>query len=137
MSSHLHYSKISWAFRVFSEILTSMVYISRLVKAGLDGIPDPIDDARRGGLAPGPASRMTPADGKAAPEEQTGLKVGARVPRFTLKDQEGKEPSLDEFLNKRSKVAIGKALEEGKEHSLDEFLNKGKVALVFYRSADW
>src|SRR5208337_3193884 len=32
MSSHLHYSKISWAFRVFSEILTSMVYISRLVK---------------------------------------------------------------------------------------------------------
>ena len=32
MCSHLHYSKISWAFRVFSEILTSMVYISRLVK---------------------------------------------------------------------------------------------------------
>lgn len=51
--------------------------------------------------------------GKPASEEQTGLKVGATAPRFTLKDQ------------------------EGKERSLDEFLNKGKVALVFYRSADW
>ena len=51
--------------------------------------------------------------GKPSPEEQTGLKVGATAPRFTLKDQ------------------------EGKERSLDEFLNKGKVALVFYRSADW
>ena len=51
--------------------------------------------------------------GKPAPEEQTGLKVGAKAPRFTLKDQ------------------------EGKERSLDELLKKGKVALVFYRSADW
>ena len=51
--------------------------------------------------------------GKPAPEEQTGLKVGAKAPKFTLKDQ------------------------EGKERSLDEFLGKGKVALVFYRSADW
>ena len=51
--------------------------------------------------------------GKPAPEEQTGLKVGEKAPRFTLKDQ------------------------EGKERSLDEFLKKGKVALVFYRSADW
>ena len=51
--------------------------------------------------------------GKPAPEEQTGLKVGAKAPTFTLKDQ------------------------EGKERSLDEFLAKGKVALVFYRSADW
>jgi cytochrome oxidase Cu insertion factor (SCO1/SenC/PrrC family) len=55
------------------------------------------------------------AQGKAkpAPEEQTGLKAGAKAPKFTLKDQ------------------------EGKERSLDEFLGKGKVALVFYRSADW
>jgi cytochrome oxidase Cu insertion factor (SCO1/SenC/PrrC family) len=55
------------------------------------------------------------AQGKAkpAPEEQTGLKVGEKAPKFTLKDQ------------------------EGKERSLDEFLGKGKVALVFYRSADW
>jgi cytochrome oxidase Cu insertion factor (SCO1/SenC/PrrC family) len=51
--------------------------------------------------------------GKPAPEEQTGLKVGAEAPPFTLKDQ------------------------EGKERSLDEILKKGKVALVFYRSADW
>jgi cytochrome oxidase Cu insertion factor (SCO1/SenC/PrrC family) len=50
---------------------------------------------------------------KPAPEEQTGPKVGAKAPKFTLKDQ------------------------EGKERSLDEFLTKGKVALVFYRSADW
>jgi cytochrome oxidase Cu insertion factor (SCO1/SenC/PrrC family) len=53
------------------------------------------------------------AKGKPALEEQTGLKVGERAPKFTLKDQ------------------------EGKERSLDEFLGKGKVALVFYRSADW
>jgi hypothetical protein len=32
MFFHLDYSKISGAFRVFSEILTLMVYISRLVK---------------------------------------------------------------------------------------------------------
>jgi cytochrome oxidase Cu insertion factor (SCO1/SenC/PrrC family) len=50
---------------------------------------------------------------KPAPEEQTGLKVGTKAPTFTLKDQ------------------------EGKERTLDEFLKKGKVALVFYRSADW
>ncbi len=51
--------------------------------------------------------------GKPAPEEQTGLKVGEKAPRFTLKDQ------------------------QGAERSLDELLKKGKVALVFYRSADW
>ena len=51
--------------------------------------------------------------GRPAPEEQTGLEVGAKAPKFTLKDQ------------------------EGKERRLDEFLAKGKVALVFYRSADW
>jgi cytochrome oxidase Cu insertion factor (SCO1/SenC/PrrC family) len=55
------------------------------------------------------------AQGKAkpAPDEQTGLKAGVKAPKFTLKDQ------------------------EGKDRSLDEFLGKGKVALVFYRSADW
>jgi cytochrome oxidase Cu insertion factor (SCO1/SenC/PrrC family) len=51
--------------------------------------------------------------GKPAPGEQTGLKVGEKAPRFTLKDQ------------------------EGRARSLDGFLRKGKVALVFYRSADW
>jgi cytochrome oxidase Cu insertion factor (SCO1/SenC/PrrC family) len=48
-----------------------------------------------------------------APEEKTGVKVGAKAPAFTLKDQ------------------------AGKERTLDEFLKKGKVALVFYRSAGW
>ena len=48
-----------------------------------------------------------------AVEKQTGLKVGAKAPKFILKDQ------------------------QGAEHSLDELLKKGKVALVFYRSADW
>jgi cytochrome oxidase Cu insertion factor (SCO1/SenC/PrrC family) len=50
---------------------------------------------------------------KPAPEDQTGLNVGARAPKFTLRDQ------------------------QGKERSLDELLKKGKVALVFFRSADW
>ena len=50
---------------------------------------------------------------KPAPEEHTGLKVGEKAPKFTLKNQ------------------------EGHERSLDEFLQKGKVALVFYRSAKW
>ena len=27
--------------------------------------------------------------------------------------------------------------QEGKDRTLDELLKKGKVALVFYRSADW
>lgn len=45
--------------------------------------------------------------------DQTGLSVGARAPGFTLKDQ------------------------AGKDRSLDEFLRKGNVALVFYRSAGW
>jgi hypothetical protein len=59
---------------------------------------------------------MARSQGKAkpAPDEQTGLKVGVKVPKFTLSDQEGKERSLNEFLDK------------GKQ-----------VALVFYRSADW
>jgi cytochrome oxidase Cu insertion factor (SCO1/SenC/PrrC family) len=48
--------------------------------------------------------------GKPAREGQTGLEVGKKAPKFTLKDQEGNERSLDEFL---------------------------KVALVFYHSADW
>jgi cytochrome oxidase Cu insertion factor (SCO1/SenC/PrrC family) len=52
------------------------------------------------------------ADDK-APDEKTGLKVGAKAPSFTLKDQ------------------------NGKERSLDQFLKNGKVALVFYRSAGW
>jgi len=48
-----------------------------------------------------------------APDEKTGLKIGAKAPTFLLQDQ------------------------NGKERSLDEFLKKGKVALVFFRSASW
>ena len=80
----------------------------------MDVIPDPIDGARGGGRAAAPRRPPGPrAKAKPAPEEQTGLKVGEKAPKFTLKDQ------------------------EGKERSLDELLRKGKVALVFYRSADW
>jgi cytochrome oxidase Cu insertion factor (SCO1/SenC/PrrC family) len=50
---------------------------------------------------------------KSAAEKQTGLRVGEKAPKFALKDQ------------------------AGRERSLDEFLQKGKLALVFYRSADW
>jgi cytochrome oxidase Cu insertion factor (SCO1/SenC/PrrC family) len=46
-------------------------------------------------------------------EAEPGLQVGAKAPKFSLRDQ------------------------EGKDRSLDEILKKGKVALVFYRSADW
>jgi cytochrome oxidase Cu insertion factor (SCO1/SenC/PrrC family) len=59
-----------------------------------------------------PAARLA-AEEKLASDEQPGLNVGENAPRFTLKDQ------------------------QNKERSLDEFLRKGKVALVFYRSADW
>jgi cytochrome oxidase Cu insertion factor (SCO1/SenC/PrrC family) len=51
--------------------------------------------------------------GTSAPAPETGLKVGEMARGFTLKDQ------------------------DGNERSLEEFLKKGKVALVFYRSADW
>jgi len=42
-----------------------------------------------------------------------GLAVGTKAPDFRLKDQ------------------------AGKEHALSTLLKRGKVALVFYRSADW
>jgi cytochrome oxidase Cu insertion factor (SCO1/SenC/PrrC family) len=47
------------------------------------------------------------------PEAKSGLKVGEKAPAFKLKDQ------------------------NGKERTLDEFVKQGKVALVFYRSASW
>lgn len=54
------------------------------------------------------------AAGDPAPEEMTGLKVGEKVPDFTLKDQNGKEHSLESLLAK-----------------------KGTTVLVFFRSALW
>jgi cytochrome oxidase Cu insertion factor (SCO1/SenC/PrrC family) len=59
------------------------------------------------------AGVVSPSAADQPPEAKTGLKVGVRAPAFALKDQ------------------------SGTERSLDEFLKKGKVALVFYRSADW
>jgi len=59
------------------------------------------------------ASAFAQGRGKPAPEGRTGLKVGLEAPKFSLKDQ------------------------EGNERSLDDLLKKGPVALVFYRSADW
>ena len=46
-------------------------------------------------------------------EGNTGLAVGQKAPSFGLMDQ------------------------AGTKRSLDEFLTEGKVALVFYRSANW
>ncbi len=62
-----------------------------------------------GSLSTGAAS----PDPEPSPDTQTGLPVGAKAPKFTLKDQ------------------------EGKDRSLDEILKQGKAAVVFYRSADW
>ena len=55
---------------------------------------------------------QAPAAGQ-APDDKTGLKVGAKAPEFTLKDQTGTEQSLRKLLK------------------------EGSVALVFYRSASW
>ena len=49
----------------------------------------------------------------APPDQKASVEVGAKAPAFTLKDQ------------------------DGKERSLDQFLKKGTVAVVFYRSAKW
>ena len=53
------------------------------------------------------------ATGSAGPGEDNAPSIGAKAPSFTLKDQ------------------------NGKERSLDDWLKKGNVALVFYRSASW
>lgn len=57
------------------------------------------------------AASVAPAQN--APADKTGLAVGAQAPEFKLKDQ------------------------TGREHSLTNLLREGKVAVVFYRSADW
>jgi cytochrome oxidase Cu insertion factor (SCO1/SenC/PrrC family) len=46
-------------------------------------------------------------------EENTGPKVGTKAPDFTLKDQDGKEIKLSDYVK------------------------SGKTAVVFYRSASW
>lgn len=47
------------------------------------------------------------------PSDELGLRIGQHAPAFTLKDQNGKDVSLDALLK------------------------HGPVALVFFRSADW
>jgi hypothetical protein len=64
-----------------------------------------------GGLLLAMLAVCSQADGGS--DDKTGLKVGSKAPAFLLKDQ------------------------DGKQRSLDEFLKKGTVALVFYRSAGW
>ena len=59
------------------------------------------------------SSAPSPAPAAEPPPEKTGLKVGEKAPAFKLKDQ------------------------NGKERTLEEFVKQGKVALVFYRSASW
>jgi cytochrome oxidase Cu insertion factor (SCO1/SenC/PrrC family) len=59
------------------------------------------------------AAAWAAGPGAAQPPEKTGLNVGEKAPAFVLKDQ------------------------NGKDRKLEEFLKKGKVALVFYRSASW
>lgn len=56
---------------------------------------------------------MLAAANLAAADDPEPLAVGGKAPSFTLKDQ------------------------DGNERSLEDLLKKGKVALVFYRSADW
>jgi cytochrome oxidase Cu insertion factor (SCO1/SenC/PrrC family) len=57
---------------------------------------------------------VPPAIAADPPEEKTGLKVGEKAPKFTLKDQAGQERKLDDFLKDGTTVAV-----------------------VFYRSASW
>lgn len=70
-----------------------------------------IRTALAAGVISGLATLASPA--QAPDPATTGIDVGATAPRFKLKDQ------------------------DGIERKLDDFLGKGKVALVFTRSADW
>ncbi len=58
-------------------------------------------------------SRGRSADSPPAYPIKAGLAVGQKAPAFKLKGH------------------------DGKEYSLADLLKNGKVALVFYRSADW
>jgi len=61
------------------------------------------------------AATISSAQGtdKPSPGESAGLEIGSPAPKFSLTDQ------------------------LGETRTLEELLKKGKVALVFYRSADW
>ncbi len=49
-------------------------------------------------LSAAPTAWSQQSQGKPAPEEKSGLKVGEKAPSFTLKDQEGADRSLDDLL---------------------------------------
>ena len=53
------------------------------------------------------------AQPKEVPPEMTGIKVGEKAPDFTLQSH------------------------DGKEYVLSDLVKKGKVAVVFFRSANW
>jgi cytochrome oxidase Cu insertion factor (SCO1/SenC/PrrC family) len=59
------------------------------------------------------ASRAAFAADDKQPADKTGIPIGEKAPKFTLKDQ------------------------DGKERSLDDLLKKGTLAVVFTRSAGW
>ncbi len=56
---------------------------------------------------------FAPAQQAPLPEEKTGPKIGEKAPPFELEGA------------------------DGQVHSLADLLKQGKVALVFYRSANW
>jgi hypothetical protein len=71
-----------------------------------------------GAAAPASAQQKSKKSGdaggtKPAAPEKTGIAVGETSPQIKLKDQ------------------------AGKERSLEEWLHDGTVAVVFYRSASW
>ena len=84
-----------------------------MLQGVFDGIPGPIDGRHVRVLAARRAERPGAGQGKARPRGADGRQSREKAPKFTLKDQ------------------------EGKERPLDDLLKKGNVALVFYRSADW
>ncbi len=57
---------------------------------------------------------LSMAGGRAIAADAPGIAVGAKAPAIELKDQNGKKQTLGTFLGQQK-----------------------KVALVFYRSADW
>jgi hypothetical protein len=65
------------------------------------------------GLSAGCDSGPIPSTGAKRSPARASLAVGQPAPKFVLKDQAGKERSLDEFLGKKT------------------------VALTFHRSASW
>jgi hypothetical protein len=85
-----------------------------LLSAGLSGGCDP-SQTSTGTAAMNPPGNPhnNSTAGAGQPSAKTVLRVGQPAPKFALKDQ------------------------VGKERSLDEFLGKGAVALFFFRSAGW